>query len=432
MSQSISIGLDFGSLQYRAAYVFEGAIVPVPVPAGDRTWIGSVIFQPTQTGITFSSLKYQLGTGQALAFRGVREAAEDVIRDTFLNIKQSVEDYAGESVEQVVISVPARYSAFRRSEVIKIAEAVGFGKATLINDCTAAAIGYTFDTGEEALTLLVYSMGFIGFEVSLLRMARGRLREIAHEGSDSPSGRDFDLLVMRACVELFRSRGTPLPTKTYTDHWFDLRIIAAGVKEQLSVNDETLLSLPTYITGTEPKDIRFRRTDFEQVIAPEIGTTMDLVDRILEDANLSHADIDKVLLVGGSTRIGYIQRQLEERFGPKLIQPRDDVLARGAAIQASILADRDQEPDYSLPAIVVEGDREKETPTLIDEQRLSASAEASSDEIEVSRPEVEPLFDYAQKLMDSGDYEEADEFLKVILRKVESTRGELKRRRRGQ
>ena len=435
MSQPISIGLDFGSLKYRAAYVLEGAVIPVPVPAADRTWVGLIMLQPTQTGLTFSSLKHELGTGQPMSHRGGKETVEDIVRDNFINIKASVEEYAGEDAERVVISVPARYSAFRRSETLKIAKAAGFSKAALINDCAAAALGYTFDEGMEAATLLVYSIGFIGFEVSLLRIAKGRLREIAHEGAKSPSGRDFDVWIMGACV-----RQLGLNTRTYTSHWFDLRAIASEAKHQLAVNDETVLSLPTYITGTEPKDILLQRADFEDAITSEIQASTDLIDRILEDANLKHADVDKVILVGGSTRINYIQRQLEDKFGPKLIQPRDDILARGAAVQAFKLTDEDWNAVPSSTEVVVEEAGEETTPisttTVQPVQRESTKdvlpepqrlIEAPPDELETTQPDIEALFDYVQRLLDSKDYEKADEFTKSLLKRVETARRELRK-----
>lgn len=419
MSAEISIGLDFGSLKYRAAYILDEAIVPVPTPAADTTWIGSIMLQPTQTGLTFSSLKYQLGTGEPMSFRGKRETVEDVVKDKFLTIKQSVEEYAGENIGHVVISVPARYSAYRRSETVKIAQAAGFGKVSLINDCTATALGYTCEQKEEDATFLVYSMGFIGFEVSLLRMAKGRLREISHDGSDSPSGRDFDVLVMAACVDLLK-----LNTKTYTDHWFDFRGIAAEAKHQLSVYPEATLSLPTYITGTEPKSVLLKRADFEQAIDSQVQASMDLVDRILKDANLIPANVDKVLLVGGSTRIACIQRQLEERFGAKLIQPRDDILAKGAAVQAIKSADKTPGPVY-LPTEAVIGEHTKEgKPTPVVEEHIIQYRED-----EMLPPPVEPLFDYVRKLADRGAYEKADEFLEGILKRVDFERGELRKKK---
>jgi molecular chaperone DnaK (HSP70) len=267
-------------------------------------------------------------------------------------------------------------------------------------------------------------MGFIGVEVSLLRVIKGHLREIAHEGSDSPSGRDFNLSVMANCVDQFKRQGSPLPTKTYRNHWFDFQAIVAEAKHQLTIKEETLLSLPTYITGTEPQDVLLTREDFEQLIAPNIHLSMEWVDGVLEDANLQCDNIDKVLLVGGSTRINYIQNLLEDRFGFNLIQPRDERLARGAAVQANKLAGEDQNNAHLATksgvevyaAVKVEG-----------EQRDQKFVERFPVDDKVKQPEIEPLFEYAQRLVEVGAYEEADEFLNEILNRLQSVRRGLKK-----
>ena len=188
-----------------------------------------------------------------------------------------------------------------------------------------------------------------------------------------------------------------------------------------------------------------RRKDFEQSIAQNVQTSIGWVDGILENANLSYADVDKVILVGGSTRINYIQRQFEERFGPKIIQPRDEILARGAAVQAARLTGEEPGSNHLPTATVIEVHSEEMYPFPIvevqpaqqqnagakDEREPEEFVEAPPGDSKIERPEIEPLFDYAQKLMEGGDYEEADEFLRRILRRVRSVRSELKQMRKG-
>lgn len=408
-AKTIAMGLDFGSLKYRAAYMLDGVVIPVPTPASEVTWVGSIMLQPTRDGgITFSSLKYELGTGQPMTFRGVKETVEDVVRDHFVEIKRSVEEYAGAEIGHTVISVPSGYAAFRRSETLDIAKSAGLGQVTLINDCAAAALDYTAELGDKALTLLVYSMGFIGAEVSLLRVAKGRMREMAHESASAPSGRDFDVLVMASCVDYFKRRGTPLPTKTYMNHWFDFRAIAAEAKHQLLVSEEAQLTLPTYMTNTEePQTVILRRADFEQALQPDVETTLDWIDRLLEEANLRSTDVDKVLLVGGSTRIAYIQQQLEAKFGPKLIQPRDEILAKGAALQAARLAENGSGADQ----ITV-------IPTVATSQ--SESRGMPVDRPEKPQPSLDPIFGYVQELIAKGETQKVKALLEEITRRVES------------
>src|SRR5579859_407271 len=170
MSQPINVGLDFGSLYYRAAYISEGQIIPVPI-ADDRIWSGNITLQQTGKDFAFSSLKDQIGTGRTAAYAGRKESVEDIILDGFRAIKHKIEEYAGEEVGQVAIAVPARYSSFRRAEILKIAEKLGFRDTGLINDSTAAALAYTAEQATSS-TLLVYSMGYAGYEISLLRAAK--------------------------------------------------------------------------------------------------------------------------------------------------------------------------------------------------------------------------------------------------------------------
>ncbi len=335
MSQAISVGLDFGSLQYRAAYVFKGKIIPVPVKEYDIAWKGQITTIPGKPRGGFSSLKQIIGSDFQVIFQGRRCYAEDVILQTFQTLKGGIEEYAGESIRQIVIAVPGRYSAIRRRQLQKVTDQAGLGRAALINDAAAAVLSYT-TAREGSKNFLVYSMGFIGYEVSIIQAEQQTLNEIAYKEGETPAGLDFDQLMIDDCLERCERAGTPLPYRTYTEHWVELREQLSEVKHQLTIEDQVMFYLPPYITGTEKiLPIMFSRRGFEHLIAKEVQTTMESVDQVLAEAHLTPTDIEKVLLVGGSTRINAIQRQLESRFGPKIIQPRDDMLARGAAVLAS-------------------------------------------------------------------------------------------------
>jgi molecular chaperone DnaK (HSP70) len=165
--------------------------------------------------------------------------------------------------------------------------------------------------------------------------------------------------------------------------------------------------------------IGFRRDNFEQAIAGQVETTLDAVQRALEDAGMSPEDVDEVVLVGGSTRIGVIQRQLEELFGDKLVQPRDDLIARGAAVQAHRLtqqaASKEEDvPHHPLPPATRE--IEKAVTETEDEHALVTLP---------PEPDVESLFVYARQLAKLDQNEAAVSFLEELERRSQALREQL-------
>lgn len=411
----IAIGLDFGSLTYRAAYLRDNDVVPVPMPPNASAWRGLVFMEVDPSlpplGLTFTSLKYQLGGGVPFAWRGAQQTPEDVLREILVDIKRNTEIYAGDVIDRTVIAVPARYAARRRSTLREIAQAAGLGKVDLINDCTAAALGYTHDQEERPWTLLLYSMGFIGYEISLVRYARQRWREMVHEGGAAPSGRDFNLQVMSGALSAARHAGFDLPYRAFSSQWFDFHHLASDLKEDLSVNNEAVLYLPPYITGNETLSVKFLRSRLAEVIRSQVVVTIDVLKQALEDAGLSPSDIDRVVLVGGSTRVPEVQRQLEELFGEKLEPPRDDLIARGAAIQAQKLAE-------AAPGVT------EDNAFVAVDTRLSQPdqpvIQGPTPMLLPPRPDVDALLSYARELAASGRVDQAMEFLTDLNRQSQT------------
>jgi actin-like ATPase involved in cell morphogenesis len=461
MSKLINVGLDFGSLNYRAAYMSEGKIIPMPV-GDDPIWSGSIILVPEEKDLAFSSLKRQVGAGRTVSFAGGKEAVEDIILRSLKGIKRKIEEFSGEQIGQVTISVPARYSSFRRSEILKIAGRAGLNKASLINDSTAAVLAYTFDR-EVSSTLLVYSMGYIGYEISLMRVAKQNLREIAHDGDNVPAGVDFDYSMILRCIDWFRQQNPSL--RIYREHLVEINEQIVQIKQQLSVEKKATAVFSLY-TFDRPIPLMFDRSSFEEIIASRIETTMESIDRILDEANMNRADVDNVLLVGGSTHIDYIQKQLEVRFGSCLIQPRDDMLARGAAIQADKLQ-RSEDVELALSSsLPKQSQGNEDTPIFITvsqtgpldvldappEGHLEMTDPFPGNQLEVlptprelrgiekgksNRPTdvtysgIDSLFRHIQTLIDAGDYQQVDELLTFMARKVRDVQDVLDKSRHG-
>lgn len=450
MSKLINVGLDFGSLYYRAAYISDGKIIPMPV-GDDPIWSGSIILVPEEKGMAISSLKRQVGAGRTVSLAGGKEAVEDIILRSFKGIKRKIEEYSGEQIGQVTISVPARYSSFRRAEILKIAEKAGFTKASLINDSTAAVLAYTFDR-EVSLTLLVYSMGYIGYEISLIRVAKQNLREIAHDGDNVPAGVDFDYSLILRCIDWLRQHIPSL--SMYREHLVEINEQVAQIKQQLSVAKKATAVFSLY-TFDKPIPLTFDRSSFEEIIASRIQTTMESIDRILEEANMQRADVDNVLLVGGSTHINYIQKQLEARFGSCLIQPLDDMLSRGAAIQADKLQrSEDVEPalsnslpkqfqgnedtptfiaiSHTGPLDVLDAPPDSHLEVLPAARELRGIAKGKSNwDKDVTYSDIDSLFRHIHTLIDAGDYQQVDELLAFVSGKVKDAQDVLEKTKQG-
>ncbi len=399
---SIQIGLDFGSLGYRAAYLLGAEIITVPIPPANMAWQGMILAQPDPQaqpfGLTFNSLKDYLGEGRQTLLGNTTQSGEEVVRDILLKIRQTITTYAGEDIQRAVLAVPARYSAFRRSALRRVAQEAGFTKTGLINDCAAAALGHTFGRQQPG-TFLVYSMGFHGFECSLVRFARQQMRELASDGVDGPAGREIDLYLMGAIVETLEKNGIKVPLRVWTSrHWVELHGLAAGLKESLAADENTVLEIPSYLTNAAPVPITASRQMLDRAVEPVVDNTLKIVSRMLEEANLTANNVDQVLLVGGSTRLNIVQKRLEAMFGAdKLVQPRDDLLARGAAIQASRLDEQ---------ALLMEDTPATKVERVVEASRLPA------------RPDLEPAFTYARQLIDQGQVDAARIFLEEIQNRI--------------
>ncbi|KHD07982.1 hypothetical protein PN36_26710 [Candidatus Thiomargarita nelsonii] len=407
---SIAIGLDFGSLNYRAAYMLNNEIVSIPKPrdeAGIRTWLGMILLEPTPNnslGFTFSNLKYQIGKRYDWKGRNSSLLPEDTVKDIFVNIKRAIEIYAGEEISSAVLAVPALYPASKRAIVRRLAEEAGFGKIDLINDCTAAALAHTYDEeADQAKTLLLYSMGVTGFEVSLIRSARQHLRELFHEGTKSPSGGDFDIQIMATIIEMLQQENIHLPTKVLTNQWFEFRQLAYELKERFAVHEREReeLILPSHITGTEEVRLALSDQDFESIIKKsQIQVTLDVVEQALEDAGMTPDAVDEVILVGGSTQMGIIQRHLKELFGDKLVLPRDNIIAEGAAVQADRLAQLKDDTVIEVP-VNIPIEQVKPEPSLVILPRPT-------------EPDFEPLLAYAREIANAGESDKAIVFLEEL------------------
>lgn len=342
MAYPINVGVDFGSLGWRASCMAgKQAVIVLTKEMRPEKWL---ICEPSHSngiGMAFPSIKSKIGTGAKISANGETCLPDDLVIEEFCALRTKIEALSSQTVGQVVISVPAVYSASRRAALRDAALKAGFKDAHLLNDSMSAVISYT-EQSKQSATLLVYGMGYAGFEIGLVRAVRGRYRALGYEAGDAPSGATWDELILREwftwlfnCFSEENSVLDPHPNKWGTGLWMKVRLAAQQVKEALSTTDEAPFRIRVPIRGsTQPLLGGVHRSGLEEAIAPSVNATLDLAEKMLEEATLSSKDLDAVLLVGGSTRIPLIPDIMEKRLGRKPVMLDVDALAKGAALYA--------------------------------------------------------------------------------------------------
>ncbi len=252
-------------------------------------------------------------------------------------IKATAEQALGQTVRDVVVTVPAWFDDAQRQATKDAAELAGLECLRILNEPTAAALAYGLD-GKKDGTVLVYDLGGGTFDVSILRIHEGIFRVLATAGDTHLGGDDFDQLLAQRILDL-------LPSKEGTEDPFVLQAVrsaAEGLKMRLSEQDEATLELDLGERGNI--ELTITRAEFEAAISPLVQRTLDCVKSAAKDAGLELQNIDDIVLVGGSTRIPLVRARLEAATGkpPHTDVDPDLAVALGAAIQADILAGNDR------------------------------------------------------------------------------------------
>jgi hypothetical protein len=337
LSQASSIGVDFGSTGLRVAYVGEGG-QPIVLPDRPGSPWPCILCEPRARsggglGISFPSLKSRLGTNGTPA---------DLVTQAFRGVKRSVEEHASRPVSEVVVTVPALYSAAQRIGLREAVLAAGFADVHLLNDSVAAVIAHTAQR-EGPATVLVYAMGYAGFEVGLIRAAaHGRYRALGYEGGGAPAGRAFDELLLEALLGyLEEQRLRPGTDGWDAARWLQVRAAAERTKEELSAGERAVfpLSLETP-AGQSLGCLSLDRSGFEAAIRPSVDRTFDQVASLLDQAKMPPAQVDALLLVGGSTRIPVLPSLVAGALGRQPVALDGEALARGAALFAAQLGSK--------------------------------------------------------------------------------------------
>lgn len=289
---------------------------------------------------TFSSIKRYMGTDHKVNVDGKEYSPQEISAMILQKLKADAESYLGETVTQAVITVPAYFSDSQRQATKDAGTIAGLEVLRIINEPTAASLAYGMDKGEEH-TILVFDLGGGTFDVSILELGDGVFEVKATNGNNRLGGDDFDARVMKWMVEEFKKEsGIDLSQ----DKMAAQRLLEAAEKAKIELSGvlSTNINLP-FITadasGPKHLDLNLTRAKFDELTADLVEATMGPTRQALADSGLSQQDIDKVILVGGSTRIPAVQEAIKKYLGKEPhrgVNP-DECVAVGAAIQAGVL-----------------------------------------------------------------------------------------------
>ena len=349
------IGIDLGTTNSCVAVLEGGVPHVITNPEGNRTTPSVVAFKGdeelvgetakrqavTNVKNTIASIKRKMGTDEKVEANGKSFTPEEISAKILMKLKSDAESYLGEKVTKAVITVPAYFNDAQRQATKNAGKIAGLDVERIINEPTAAALAYGIDKQEKTHTVLVYDLGGGTFDVSILELGDGVFEVKSTAGNNHLGGDDFDQRIMDYLVEEFKKENKIDLTKDKMAMQ-RLKDAAEKAKKDLSGMMSAEISIPFIAQSAEGPlhlNMTLNRAKFEDLNKDLFDSTLDAVHKALNDAKLTNKDIDKVLLVGGSTRIPYIQDLVKKELGKepsKEVNP-DEVVAMGAAIQGGVL-----------------------------------------------------------------------------------------------
>ena len=356
---SAVIGIDLGTTNSCVATIEGGKAVVIPNSEGSRTTPSVVAFTKegerlvgvtakrqavTNSERTIISVKREMGTDWTQDIGGDSYSPQEISAFVLQKLKADAEEYLGTEVKQAVVTCPAYFSDSQRKATKDAGRIAGLEVLRIINEPTAAALAYGVDK-EEDQTVLVYDLGGGTFDVSILEIyqvdGQPQIEVKATSGDNRLGGDDFDEAVMDWIVSEFK-KSTGIELEKDLQAMSRIREAAEKAKIELSGTPSTQINLP-FITmkdgQPEHLDMSLSRSKFEKLTSTLVERTMSPTRQAMKDASIKKGDVDKVLLVGGSTRIPAVQQAIEKEVGKapfKGINP-DEAVAMGAALQAGII-----------------------------------------------------------------------------------------------
>ncbi len=349
------IGIDLGTTNSCVAVLEGGEPKVITNAEGNRTTpsvvafkgeeelVGEVAKRQAVTNVknTISSIKRKMGTSEKVEANGKSWTPEEISAKILSKLKKDAENYLGEKVTKAVITVPAYFNDAERQATKNAGKIAGLEVERIINEPTAAALAYGLDKQDKMQTILVYDLGGGTFDVSILEIGDGLYEVKATSGNNRLGGDDFDARITDYLVAEFKKEnGIDLSKDKMAMQ--RIKDAAEKAKKDLSGMTTAQISLPFIAQnddGPVHMDVSLTKAKFEDLCRDLFDSTLEPVRKSLKDAKLKASDIDKVILVGGSTRIPYIQELVKKELGQepnKSVNP-DEVVAMGAAIQGGVL-----------------------------------------------------------------------------------------------
>ena len=352
-----TIGIDLGTTNSCVSVMEGGEPVVIPNAEGMRTTPSVVAFSKdgerivgepakrqavTNPDRTIASIKREMGRDHKVAIDGKDYSPQEISAIILQKLKSDAEAYLGDTVTEAVITVPAYFTDAQRQATKDAGKIAGLNVKRIINEPTAAALAYGLDKTDHEEKILVFDLGGGTFDVSILEIGDGTFEVLSTSGNNQLGGDDFDeVLVNYIADEFKKTEGVDLRQDKMSHQ--RLKDAAEKAKKELSSTLNTNVNLP-FITATAegPKHLNMdiTRAKFEELTAFLVEKTMEPTRKALADSGLSISEVDKVILVGGSTRIPAVQEAIKKFTGKephKGINP-DECVAIGAAIQAGVLA----------------------------------------------------------------------------------------------
>ncbi|WP_347714271.1 molecular chaperone DnaK [uncultured Parvimonas sp.] len=350
------IGIDLGTTNSAVAVMEGGEPTIIANVEGNRTTPSVVAFTKngerlvgetakrqaiTNAARTITSIKRAMGTDYKVKIDDKEYSPEEISAMILQKIKSDVESYLGETVSEAVITVPAYFTDSQRQATKDAGKIAGLDVKRIINEPTAAALAYGMDKDTEQHKIMVFDLGGGTFDVSILEIGDGVFEVLSTRGNNRLGGDDFDEVLMNYMISEFKKENGIDLSKDVTAMQ-RLKDAAEKAKKELSTTMTTNVNLP-FITAVDGAPVHLnmdiKRAKFEELASNLVDKTLVPVREALNDAGLTASEIDKVLLVGGSTRIPAVQEAVKKLIGKepqKDINP-DECVAIGAAIQGGVL-----------------------------------------------------------------------------------------------
>lgn len=356
------IGIDLGTTNSAAAIIEGGK--PIIIPSAEGPTVAGKMFpsvvaftkdgeilvgEPAKRQATINpegtifEIKRKMGTNYRVKVYGKEYTPEQISAFILQKIKRDAEQYLGYPIKKAVITVPAHFNDNQRQATKDAGEIAGLEVVRIINEPTAACLAYGIDKLEKEMKILVFSFGGGTHDVTVMDFGQGVFQVLATSGDTQTGGADVDNAIVQYLIEEFK-RETGIDLSKVNDKMvmYRLKEAAEKAKIELSTLLQTTIDIPfLYYDSSGPKHLHvvLTRAKLEELAMPIVRKVGDTIMRVLEDAKLTPKDIDKVILIGGMTRMPLVQRYIEEITGKKVERGVDpmEAVAIGAAIQGAVL-----------------------------------------------------------------------------------------------